>query len=287
MSFIKRYPLVSFFVLAFGIFWVIWTPLIPHLQNLATFDVPAWSIPLALLGIYAPTFAAIIVTAISEGRDGLKRLFAPLWDWKLNLRWYLAAIFLPLAFACIAVLIYLAGSNQLTLLASPAWVQALPIFLVSIPITLLAKLPLGPLAEELGWRGYALPRLQRNMSALSASLILGVLWGLWHLPAFWVPGAALGLDIEPSFATIAKYVFNVVGVTIIFTWLYNNTRGSMLIDFIFHAAYNALPGLLFVSIDIFPDAYTWVVWGFAILLIILYGPSKLAKEKVTKEITAS
>jgi uncharacterized protein len=124
--------------------------------------------------------------------------------------------------------------------------------------------------------------LQRNMSALKASLILGILWGLWHLPAFWVPGAALGLDVKPSLFEIMKYVFNVVGVTIIFTWLYNHTRGSLIIDFFFHASYNALPSLLYISADVFPEIDTWVIWGFAILLIMIYGAENLAKEKVTK-----
>jgi len=208
-------------------------------------------------------------------------------DWKLSFKWYLIAIFLPLLLAVIAILIHLISSGEFSQVSSLAWLSSLPIFLVSIPIVILTKLPLGPMAEELGWRGYALPRLQRKMSALNASLILGLLWGLWHLPAFWVPGAALGLDVTPTFYTIAKYVFDVIGVTIIFTWIYNNTRGSLLIDFLFHAAYNALPGLLFVSTGIFPNTYTWVIWGFAVLLIFIYGPSNLAATKVTKETVAS
>ncbi|MBL8090428.1 MAG: CPBP family intramembrane metalloprotease [Anaerolineales bacterium] len=282
MKFVKAQPLISFFILAYGIFWALWIPLIPYLQNLATFEIPTWSIPLALLGIYAPTFAAIIVTAISEGRAGLQKLFAPLFDWKLSFKWYLVAIFLPLSLAVIALLIHLGMLGELNQDTSFAWLSSVPIFLASIPIMLLVKLPLGPMAEELGWRGYALPRLQRKMSALNASLILGLLWGLWHLPAFWVPGAALGLEVTPSFFEIAKYVFNVTGVTIIFTWIYNNTRGSLIIDFLFHAAYNALPSLLFVSVDIFPELFTWVIWAFAILLIVIYGAENLAKEKVIK-----
>ena len=84
---IKRYPLFSYFLLAYGIFWAIWTPLIPSLQGLATLEVPGWAIPLALFGIYAPTWAALIVTAVAEGRDGLKRLIAPILEWKLPVKW--------------------------------------------------------------------------------------------------------------------------------------------------------------------------------------------------------
>lgn len=284
MSLIKRYPLGSYFVLAYAIFWLIWIPLIPHLQNLATMEIALWVIPLALLGIYAPTFAALIVVAASEGRVGLRWLIAPLADWRLGLRWYLTAIFLPILLAAAAVLVDLAVSGRLTLLTTSGWLNSIPLFLVSIPLTLLAKLPLGPMAEELGWRGYALPRLQRRMNAFNASLLLGILWALWHLPAFWVPGAALPLEESVSISAILHYVVNVVGITLIFTWLYNSTRGSLLIDFLFHAAYNALPGLLFVSTGIIPNSFTLVIWIYAVLLLWRYGPANLAATKVTKEV---
>jgi len=283
MRLIKQYPLISFFFLAYAIFWIIWIPLIPHLQNLATFDIAPWVIFLALVGIYAPTFAALIVVSVSEGHNGLKRLLAPLWDWRLRWTWYATAIFLPLVLAVAAVLIHLGITKQYSLLTSFNWLAGVPVFFASIPLLMLTKLPLGPMAEELGWRGFALPRLQRRMSALSASLILGVLWALWHLPAFWVPGAALSMDELPTMMGILQYVVNVVGLTVVFTWLYNSTRGSLLIDFLFHAAYNALPTLLFVTTSITPSSFTWVTWTVAIFLILKYGPQKLAREKVTKE----
>lgn len=283
MRLIRQYPLSSYFLLAYAIFWIICIPLIPYLQNLATFELAPWVIFLALIGIYAPTFAALIVVSVLEGRSGLKRLLTPLWDWRLRWTWYATAIFLPLVLAVTAVLIHLGITNQYSLVVSFDWLEGVAIFFVSIPLLVLVKLPLGPMAEELGWRGFALPRLQRRMNALNASLILGVLWALWHLPAFWVPGAALPLDEPPTLMGILQYVVNVVGVTLVFTWLYNSTRGSLLIDFLFHAAYNALPTLLFVTTSITPSAFTWVIWSFAILLVLRYGPQKLAREKVTKE----
>ena len=118
------------------------------------------------------------------------------------------------------------------------------------------------------------------MSALNASLVLGLLWALWHLPAFWVPGAALGVEETPDFLLLLGYVVNVVGVAIIYTWLYNNTRGSLLIAYLFHAAFNALPALLFVTVGVTTGLFTWILWLCAILLVLYYGPTKLGPVKV-------
>ena len=120
------------------------------------------------------------------------------------------------------------------------------------------------------------------MSALAASILLGIAWALWHLPAFWVPGAALPLDQTPGIGNVLAYTFDVVGVSIVFTWIYNNTRGSLLIDFLFHAAYNAFPSLLFVAADVFPTSFSWIIWLFAIGIVVRHGPANLAAVKVTK-----
>ncbi|HSH04504.1 MAG TPA: CPBP family intramembrane glutamic endopeptidase [Anaerolineae bacterium] len=282
ITLIKRYPLITYFILAYALFWLIWIPITPFLQNLATLDVPIWAIPLALIGIYAPTWAALIVTFICEGKTGLKTLLRPLTEWRIHLGWYAVAIFLPLLLGLIAILLHtIFTTDTLTLQGKQS---AIFLLLATIPITLLNKLPLGPMAEELGWRGFALPRLQRKYTALTASLILGVLWAFWHLPAFWVPGAALPLDTEPGIIPIGAYVLDTVGVTIIFTWLYNHTRGSLIIDFLFHAAYNALPTLLFVTLDLIPEIwFSITVWATVFFLIWRYGADKLGTTKVTKQ----
>lgn len=215
----------------------------------------------------------------------MKRLLAALFIWRIGPRWYGFAIFLPLALAVVAILVHIIWSGETQQLTNVDWLTHVPAFMLAIPLTLLAKLPLGPMAEELGWRGFALPRLQRKMNALNASLILGLVWALWHLPAFWVPGAALGLEQALTFGSIGLYVLDVVGISIVFTWLYNSTRGSLLIDFLFHAAYNALPSLLFIFSGILPNTMTGVVWAFALGLILFYGAENLAREKVTKEVS--
>ncbi len=282
MGIIGRFPLIAFFALSYLIFWIIWIPLIPHLEKLAEFDLEFWVIALALIGIYAPTWAALIVVGSTNGRQGLRELLKPLADWRVAWRWYLYAVGVPVLLAVIAVIVHQLRPNQIDP-STVDWKTAAIVFVSSVPFALLAKLPLGPMAEELGWRGFALPRLQRKMSALNASLLLGLLWALWHLPAFWVPGAALPLDQTPSLAGVILYAVDVMGVSIIFTWIYNSTRGSLLIDFLFHAAYNALPVSLFVATDIFPESMSIYIWLFCLGLVIYYGPQKLAASKVTKE----
>ena len=281
MKFPRPSPLTTFFILSYAIFWGIWFPLIPHLQGLAEFDLEWWVILLALIGIYAPTWAALITVAYSEGGAGLRSLVAPLLDWRISPRWYFLALGTPIFVAMLAIL-FDTSISDLSELQSVDWLTAVTVVMTTAPFVLLAKLPLGPMAEELGWRGFALPRLQRSMSALAASILLGNDWALWHLPAFWVPGAALPLDETPGIGNVLAYTIDVVGVSIIFTWIYNNTRGSLLIDFLFHAAYNAFPALLFGAVGIFPNSSTWIIWLFAIGIVVRYGPANLAAIKVTK-----
>lgn len=96
----------------------------------------------------------------------------------------------------------------------------------------------GPLNEELGWRGFALPALQRQLSPRAASLVVGLFWAVWHLPLFWIPGASQeGLPLVPILAQI-------VALSVLFTWLYNRTRGSLLLALLFHAALNATGAVL-------------------------------------------
>jgi membrane protease YdiL (CAAX protease family) len=120
--------------------------------------------------------------------------------------------------------------------------------------------------EELGWRGYALPRLLASRSALSASLILGVLWGAWHLPTFLAPGT-------PQYGLpFSAYVLLTTAYSVLFTWIYLHTRGSVLIATLFHGAINLFQGLFLGGID---GARAW--W----LLVVAYGVAALVAVAIT------
>ncbi len=202
-SLIKRNPLVSYFVLAHVLAWI----LIPLTVSV--------SIGFGFLALFAPALAAIVVTGITEGRTGIKRLLAKIVQWRVGWTWYAIAVGLPFVLA--AVVWWIAGAPSRP-------VQPLALTLV------LAALVIG---EEVGWRGFALPRLQQRFSPLVSSLILGVLWAVWHLPNALIPG------LDYYFYAFPQFLIYVVAMTVLFTWLANNTKGSVLIAWIFHAAINA------------------------------------------------
>jgi len=216
-SFVKRHPLVTFFILAYALAWI----LIPLVVSVSLF--------FGLLALFVPTFAALVVTAITDGKAGVKNLLRRVVLWRVGFKWYVVAIGLPILLGLIAM-----GLN--TLLTGEA--MAID---VQQPLTLTLILAILVLGEEIGWRGFALPRLQTRYNSLVASLILGVLWAACHLPNALIPGLAHYFYAFPAF------LIYVVGMTILFTWLSNNTHMSVLLAWIFHAAINIAGAYLFIG----------------------------------------
>jgi membrane protease YdiL (CAAX protease family) len=207
---VRRYPLASFFVLTFGLAWL---PLIPTALG--------WFPP--ILVAFGPSLAAVIVAALATGRAGLRELLSRITRWRVGLGWY--AVALLASVPCFLLIVYvnvLWGAPAPTAAQLGAW-ASLAVLLVGFIIN-----PFGGAWEELGWRGYALPRLQARHSPLIASLILGLLWAAWHLPMF-----ITGLIPWPN-------ALVVIGLTVVFSWLFNHTSGSVLIAFLFHAALDAV-----------------------------------------------
>lgn len=206
---VKRHPLSAFLILAFGLSWsaVIF-------YRLGLLPVPIFT--------FGPSLAAVIVAGMTGGRAGLKALFSRLFRWRVGLRWYSVALFAPLPlFVAIISINVLFGAPVPTATQLAAWPSLFGFFLG------LVLSPFGGAWEELGWRGYALPKLLSGRSWLAASLILGVLWAVWHLPIL-----ITGQIPWPNLLAI-------MGMSIIFTWLFNNTQGSVLMAFLFHASIDA------------------------------------------------
>lgn len=206
---VRRHPLRAFLILAFGLSW---SAIIFY--KLGLFPVPIFT--------FGPSLAAVIVAGMTGGRAGIKALFSRLARWRVGLRWYLIMLFAPLPlFVAIVYVNVLLGAPAPTAAQLAAWPSLFGFFL-SLIIS-----PFGGAWEELGWRGYALPELLSDRSWLTASLILGVLWAAWHLPIL-----ITGQIPWPNLVII-------MGMSIIFTWLFNNTRGSALLAFLFHASIDA------------------------------------------------
>jgi membrane protease YdiL (CAAX protease family) len=254
-AFLQRHSLAMGIVLMFALTWPFYAAL-------------------GLFVGYGLALAALIVTSLTLGREGVGELLRRFLIWRVGVQWYLVILLGPAILALAAI-----GLNAVLTGASPNFdnVYARQIFGTSshlgylvVPFFLVDALANG---EELGWRGFVLPRLQARHSALVSSLILGFVWGLWHLPKFWAAG-------EPE--SLALAIVHNMALAILFTWVYNNTQGSLLIATLFHAAMNTahvfLPVAASASDDLTRSLISIGIELVAALVVALAaGPVQLSR----------
>jgi membrane protease YdiL (CAAX protease family) len=276
---IRKHPLVSYFVLAYTVSWAFEIPLAAYRQGWIAFPVP---FAIHYLASFGPMVAALIVTGVTRGSHGVRELFSGLTKWRVGLGWTVVAVLSPVAlFGVAGVAGRLIGGAwpDLYLLGE---VEYLP-YLGLAGAVILWLLTYG-LGEEMGWRGFALPRLQQGHSALTASLILSVPWAVWHLPAFFYKDTYMAMGLA---AGLPLLLLSVAAAAILHTWLYNTTRGSLLAVIVFHALFD----LLSVSKAAGPLAasiMSGVVWVWAVLVIVVYRPANLSRhEKQTAGLPAA
>ena len=227
----KRHALVLYFVLAYAISWSFMIPIALSAQHLV-----AWRVPFALyyFASFGPLGSALIVSAATDGWAGWKKLFGGLWKWRVNYRYYIFAVIAPFGVFTLAMVVNRLITGAWSDLRLLGMADYLP-YLSPLGVLGLWLLTYG-LGEETGWRGFALPHLQRDRSAASATLVLAILWAGWHLPAFFFRDTyvAMGILGFPLFA------FTMPFTAMVFTWLYNSTGGSLLLVVLFHAFFNWL-----------------------------------------------
>lgn len=239
--------LVAFFLLTFAITWGMALLIVLFPAPLeALFGKLSPSNPIFVVAVAGPTLAATFLTFARDGWSGLRVLYARLIQWRFGLRWYaLLLVGIPLLGYWTS---WVAGAAQKPVLSTPALLFSL----------LLNELILGPLGEELGWRGFALPRLLQQFNPFIASLMLGAIWGVWHLPAFFfsgLPQASLALPL---------FLFNTLCLSILATWIYTHTGGSVLSMALFHFMVNCAMDVLGAPLPAFT-----VVTALAAALVIL------------------
>jgi membrane protease YdiL (CAAX protease family) len=209
--------LLKFFLLAYAITWVCFT-LVAIAVPMRT---PAGYL-LVLIGAFSPSFAAIWLTARTGGRIGVSDLLSGILRWQVGARWYLFA-----AGFTVAVKLFVALAYRLALGTWPRFGDT--IWLIPVAIAFSTPFQAG---EEIGWRGYALPRMAAKLGFGPASLLLGLIWAFWHLPQFFIPG---GDTYHQSFPV---FVLGVTAFSVVMAWLYAQTRGSLLLTMLLHSAYN-------------------------------------------------
>jgi uncharacterized protein len=249
-AFVERHPLIAFFALAYALTW----PVIPLVTVSPLLGLPA---------LFGPALAAIIVSAVTDGKSGIRSLLDRLVRRRVGGRWYAVALGLPMVLALAAAGLHLPLGAQTSVDFGELSVLNFVVFALIV-------------GEELGWRGYALPRLLAERTALAASLIVGALWGAWHLPTFFVPGA-------PQYGLpFSAFLLLTVAYSVVIGWVFVQARGSVLIASLMHGAINLSQGFFLGGVD--PARTYWLLAGVygvtALALALVFGANLSRKRYV-------
>ena len=254
--------LVPFLLITFGLAWGI-LALFIFLPNQMTeiFGELTGQHPLFFLAVYAPAIAAFIVVTYNSGLGGLRRYLSRLLLWRCSLVWYAFLIVgIPLLFFCGSAL-------KGNLFEDPFPFSSFQSLILALAMTMVK----GPV-EEFGWRGLALPLLQRRFAPIWAGLILGVIWGFWHLPAFLLSGT------PQSAWSFTPFFVGSVALSVIVTQLFNKSRGSILLPALFHFQCNN---------PIWPDAQPYDTFAFAaaaVLVVWINRKAMFSREGAVMEV---
>jgi membrane protease YdiL (CAAX protease family) len=262
-TWVERHPLVAFTLMAYGLSWSVQIPLALQAQGLLATRIP---FSLHYLTGFGPLLSAFILTWWISGEKGLRDLLDRLTKWRVGLKWWLIAI------SPLMALILLLPGTRLLGCDSPSVSQMGQIdHFPSIGLGALALwLATFGLGEETGWRGFALPRLQRGRSALVATVILWAIWLVWHLPLFFymydaavLPGLLLGL----------------LAGAIVFTWIYNSTGGSLLMTVVWHGTFNYTTACSTCKTGSTAAVISALIMVWAVLVVLIYKPATLSSQE--------
>jgi len=271
----KRNPW-KYFLLTFAYAWLIWIPsVLDGLGVELPFDVTGYSMVVVLIGAFAPLLAAITLVSRNEGREGIKAFLKRALDFHIKPIYLILALVLPLAIHLIAHYLALALGLDVARTLFPADISVAPVIL-AIPYFFL-MLVIGGGQEEFGWRGYAQEPLQEKIGVIPASLVIGVIWGFWHLPLWFMAG-----DMHNAYSFLA-FVMMTTSISLMYAWLYNSSRKNLIVVMFFHAMNNtAAPLIPFLhGIEGKPESAYWVYAGVNVFfgLIFAFFLFKGSKEK--------
>ncbi len=268
---LRRQPLLAYFFLAYFLAWIFWVPVLASTRGWIPFNIP---IELYWLAGPSAISAGVIMTYVDGGKAGLKDLLRRMLLWKFDITWYILILLLPIFIRLVTLLIFHFTGGALP---TYDWLHVGQVLFTGILLFPLA------LFEEVGWRGYALPKLLTRFTPLAASLILGLLHMLWHLPLSQI--SAITPDSSPYNSGLewAIYLVGGVALTIFFTFIFKNTHGSILAACLFHSVTNysmqalTLPA---AGTDIRIQVIDCLVsWAAVLIILLVFGPQLSRSDK--------
>jgi uncharacterized protein len=256
----RKYPVIWFYILAFGISWLGMISIVLSSRGIAPFDSPYFQF-LSIFYVVGPALAAAIVSQVAHGKTGIRDLLKGLTRWRVGVVWYIVAVLGPVGLFTVSQVVTKLLSLPVTI-AVPQ-VNLSPYVIFGFGVSFFANT-----CEEIGWRGFALPRLQKRYDALLATLIVGTLWGLWHLPLIFLAG--------PMSEYPFLWFISIVTDAFMYTWIYNSTKGSIFLVALFHGSGNIV-GAFITGVS--PVAYAFVNCVVAIALIAVLGKVNLSRRE--------
>ncbi len=262
----REHPLFSYFFMAYAFSWLISLPYVGSAWNL----LPGTYTSVYMLKQWVgPALAGIVMTLVLEGKDGFRSFRRSWWQWRAGWQWYL---FILLGVPALLLL------GTLLLPGALANFQGLPAhFLATYLVTFVFVFFGVGLPEEIGWRGFALPRMQPRYGPLGGTLLLGVLWAFWHIFYFFGPGhgGGPGMNVISLLTNFSIFFLMVLSLSILFTWVYNHTQGSVFIASLLHAAIDT-PQLVWMPLFLAVGATTSSTGEMSLNLALLIPFSVLA-----------
>ncbi|MCE5252403.1 hypothetical protein LLG96_19555 [bacterium] len=265
-SLVLRYPVAAFVILSYGLSWIIVFPAVMAVRdqvNIAVFS----NIPegLTFLVRFGPLIAAIVVSLLTGGIDGIRKLADRVLHWRVGFQWYLIALALP------AFLVYHIHFRDKPLGFDNTWMRYTPV----LSFTFLSSMFIGGGQQQIGWCGFALPKLLARTGALKAGIVLGLFQSFWHLPYLYNSWAYRGTAIY-----VTSYVSHIIAIAVIGTWLFNSSGGSVLIVALFNASMSTFGKFLTAEPYKLANPFSLLVCleiATVIFLVAVFGSKHLSR----------